>query len=70
MDGSSNLKGSKIGILLEELEGIAIDQSLKFSFKASNNQAEYKGLIAGLQLVKKMGADSLTVKSDSQLVTS
>ena len=58
------MKGSKIGILLEELEGIAIDQSLKFSFKASNNQAEYKGLIAGLQLVKKMGADSLTVKSD------
>ena len=37
VDGSSNLKGSKAGIILEGLEGIAINQSLRFGFKASNN---------------------------------
>ena len=70
VDGSSNLKGSGAGIILEGPEGIAIEQSLRFGFKASNNQAEYEALIASLQLVKEMGANSLIVKSDSQLVTS
>jgi len=34
-------------------------------FKASNNQAEYEALIAGMLLAKEMGARSLLVKSDS-----
>ena len=70
VDGSSNLKGSIAGIILEGPEGIAIEQSLRFDFKASNNQAEYEALITGLQLEKEMGANSFTMKSDSQLVTS
>ena len=48
-----------------------IGQSLRFSFKASTNQAEYEALIVSLQLAKEMGATTnLIVKSDSQLVTS
>ena len=70
VNGSSNLKGSGAGVILEGPEGIAIEQSLRFGFKASNNQAEYKALIAGLQLAKEMGANSFNMKSDSQLVTS
>ena len=69
VDGSSNWNGSGASIILEELKGIAIKQSLRFSFKVSNNQAEYEALITGLQLAKEMGVDSLTMKSDSQLVT-
>ena len=46
-----------------------IEQALRFAFKASNNQAEYKALIAGMLLAKKMGAHNLLVKSDSQLIT-
>jgi len=42
---------------------------LRFAFKASNNQAEYEALIAGMLLAKEMGAQSLLAKSDSQLVT-
>ena len=64
------MKGSGAGIILEEPKGIAIEQSLRFSFKVSNNQAEYEALITGLQLAKEMGVDSLTMKSDSKLVTS
>ena len=44
-------------------------QSLRFTFKASNNQAEYEALIAGILLAKEMGAKVLMAKSDSLLVT-
>ena len=46
-----------------------IEQALRFAFKASNNQAEYEALIAGMLLAKEMGAQSLLAKTDSQLVT-
>ena len=46
-----------------------IEQSLRFAFKASNNQAEYEALIAGILLGKEMGARALMAKSDSLLVT-
>ena len=46
-----------------------IEQALRFALKASNNQAEYEALIAGMLLAKEMGAQNLLVKSDSQLIT-
>ena len=49
--------------------GLLIEQALRFSFKASNNQVEYEARIAGMLLAKEMGARSLLAKSDSQLVT-
>ncbi|XP_072059698.1 uncharacterized protein [Arachis hypogaea] len=49
VDGASNPQGSGAGILLENPEGVVIEHSLRFSFKASNNQAEYEALIAGLR---------------------
>jgi len=39
------------------------------AFKASNNQAEYEALIAGMLLAKEMGARGLLAKSDYLLVT-
>lgn len=36
---------------------------------ATNNRAEYRGLVAGLDLARDKGVDHLTVKSDSQLLT-
>ena len=42
--------------------------ALRFRFKASNNKAEYKALIAGLKLSKEMNVESLEIFSDSQLV--
>ena len=46
-----------------------IEKSLKFAFKASNNQAKYETLIAGMVLAQELGAQNLLVKSDSLLVT-
>ena len=42
--------------------------ALRFGFKASNNEAEYEALIAGLELAKEMKVESLDIFSDSQLV--
>ena len=69
VDGSSNQQGSGAGVVLEGSNDLLIKQTLKFSLKASNNQAEYEALIAGMLLAKEMGARSLLAKSDSQLVT-
>jgi len=69
VDGSSNQLGSGVGIILEGPNGVLIEQSLRFSFKANNNQAEYEALIAGILLAKEMGAKVLMAKSDSLLVT-
>ena len=69
VDGFSNQQGSGAGIILEGPNGVLIEQALHFAFKASNNQAEYEALIAGMLLAKEMGAQSLLAKSDSQLVT-
>ena len=56
VDGSSNQQGSGAGVILEGPNGVLIEQSLRFAFKASNNQAEYEALIAGIFLAKEMGA--------------
>ncbi|XP_072076436.1 uncharacterized protein [Arachis hypogaea] len=65
IDGASNSKGSGAGILLEDEQGTALEQSLQFTFHASNNQAEYEALIAGLRLAHTMGITQLNVKCDS-----
>jgi len=69
VDGSSNQQGSGAGVILEGPDGLLIEQALYFAFKASNNQAEYEALIAGMLLAKEMGAKGLFAKSDSLLVT-
>ncbi|GAU40680.1 hypothetical protein TSUD_88260 [Trifolium subterraneum] len=70
VDGASNIRGSGAGVVLEGPDGVLIEQSLRFAFKASNNQAEYEALIAGMRLAKEMEVADLRAKSDSQLVTS
>jgi ribonuclease HI len=64
------LKGSGAGIVLEGKGDILIEQSPIFEFKASNNQAEYEALIAGMNLTHEIGAENLRARSDSQLETS
>jgi ribonuclease HI len=69
VDGASNIKGSRDGVILEGPDGVLIEQSLIFAFKASNNQTEYEALLAGMKLTKEMEVTDLRAKSDSQLVT-
>ena len=56
VDGSSNENGSGAGIILITLTGNRFHSALQFGFKASNNKAEYKALLAGLQIASKLKA--------------
>jgi len=62
VDGSSNQQGSWAGIILEGPNGLLIEQTLQFAFKASNNQIEYEALIAGMLLAKEMDVKGLLKK--------
>ncbi|XXG46965.1 hypothetical protein AAC387_Pa02g1687 [Persea americana] len=70
VDGSSTSKRAGAGVVLQSPEGLVIEQALTLGFKASNNEAEYEALIAGLNSAKVLEARSVMVFSDSQLVTS
>ena len=68
VDGAANAQGSGARMILTSPEGIDIEYALKFRFRASNNEAEYEAVIAGLNLAHSMEVDQLEVCSDSQLV--
>ncbi|XP_057444007.1 uncharacterized protein LOC130736179 [Lotus japonicus] len=68
VDGSSNESGSGAGVKLQGPGELVLEQSLRFQFKASNNQAEYEALIAGLKLAIEVKIDSLLVRTYSLLV--
>ena len=46
-----------------------ISYAVRLKFTATNNQAEYETLIAGLELAKVVKVDRLKIRTDSQLIT-
>ncbi|GJW55826.1 reverse transcriptase domain-containing protein [Tanacetum coccineum] len=47
-DGASNSDGSGAGLMLIDPEGKEYTYALRFEFETTNNEAEYKALLAGL----------------------
>nr|XP_025678495.1 uncharacterized protein LOC112778389 [Arachis hypogaea] len=70
VDGSSNVTSGGAGVILESQNGVVIEQSVRYDFPVSNNQAEYEALLAGLTLASEVGAKILEVNTDSQVVSS
>ncbi|XP_072064512.1 uncharacterized protein [Arachis hypogaea] len=68
VDGASSRGGSGAGIILKEGDNVVAEQSLQFHFPASNKQAEYEALIAGLKLALNLQIQSLTAHCDFLLV--
>ena len=68
IDGAANAHGSGASLILTSPDGIDVEYALRFGFHASNNEAEYNAVIAGLNLAHSLEADQLEVCSDSQLV--
>ncbi|GJW75077.1 reverse transcriptase domain-containing protein [Tanacetum coccineum] len=67
-DSSSCTDGSGAGLILTCLEGTEFTYALRFQFNASNNEAEYKALIAGLRIAAQMGVRHIQANVDSKLV--
>jgi ribonuclease HI len=67
-DGSYTLKGAGAGVILIPPEGDILKYAIQLGFPATNNIAEYEGLVTGLQVAKDLGIRRLLIQGDSQLV--
>ncbi|XP_074323974.1 uncharacterized protein LOC141660892 [Apium graveolens] len=65
VDGSSTSERSGAGLILKSPEGFTIQTAISFGFPATNNQAEYEALIAGLKLFRTLRVQDLKIYSDS-----
>ena len=57
-----------IGVVLKDTTGRTIDTISRRLAPTTNNQAEYQAVISGLEKAIKLGAKSVIVKADSELV--
>ncbi|XP_075663309.1 uncharacterized protein LOC142632872 [Castanea sativa] len=68
VDRATNQRGSGVGLVLVSPEEITFEKSLRLGFSATNNEAKYEALLAGMNMVHKMGGKVVQMFSDSQLV--
>ena len=68
VDGASNQKGSRVGLVLMSPKKVVIEKSLRLDFLATNNEAECEALLEGMAMVQIMGGKSTKLFSDSRLV--
>nr|GEW11999.1 reverse transcriptase domain-containing protein [Tanacetum cinerariifolium] len=59
---------SRAGLILTNPEGVEFTYALRFQFMASNNEAEYEALVAGLRIAARMRVKNVQVNVDSKLV--
>ena len=69
-DGGSrgNPGRSACGVLIFDGDGNELLRRAKLLGKATNNQAEYEGVIYALELAGQLGAKKLEIRMDSELV--
>ncbi|GJR50919.1 reverse transcriptase domain-containing protein [Tanacetum coccineum] len=67
-DGASNEHGSGTGLILIDPEGVEYSYTLRLNFANSNNDAEYKALLASLRIETKMKVEKMHAFVDSKLV--
>ncbi|GKE32480.1 reverse transcriptase domain-containing protein, partial [Tanacetum coccineum] len=65
---SSCVDGSGVGLILTSPGGTKFTYALRLQFTASNNEAEYEALIAGLWIAVQMGVRNVNASVDSKLV--
>ncbi|GLU08947.1 hypothetical protein SLE2022_258280 [Rubroshorea leprosula] len=56
VDGTASVEGSGVGAVLIGPNGFKSEHALRFSFKTTNNAAEYEALIYGLKLASELKA--------------
>jgi ribonuclease HI len=69
-DGASrgNPGEAGLGVLIEDDSGHIVRKVARYLGTATNNQAEYAALLAGLQAASQLGADELMISADSELL--
>jgi ribonuclease HI len=56
------------GVRVESPDGTAIDELAEYLGETTNNVAEYHALLIGLERARALGAASVEVRSDSELL--
>ena len=67
-DGSSCGNSSRIGVVLISPRGANFEFSSPIEASATNNQAEYRAILKGIQLLREIKADAVEIFGDSMLV--
>ena len=57
-----------MGVILTAPDREVLKYEVQLKFPATNNEAEYEGILMGLRLEKAFGAKNLLVQSDSKQV--
>jgi len=68
-DGSTNRQVGGAGVVLFSPEEDKIERMIGLEFHVTNNEAEYKALIAGLDLARAAGVENMIIHCDSQVLT-
>nr|GEU84201.1 reverse transcriptase domain-containing protein [Tanacetum cinerariifolium] len=66
-NGSSCTDGFGVGLIFTNPEGIEFTYALGFRFDATNNEAKYEALNAGLRIAEQIGVKNLHANVDSRL---
>ena len=67
-DGSSAQKRDGVGVVITTPDREILKYGVQLRFPATNNEAEYEGILTGLRLGRVLGAKNLLIQSDSKLV--
>ena len=57
-----------VGVVLIPPKGEMLKYVVRLQFPATNNEVEYEALLTGLSLAKALGAKSLIIQANSQLI--
>ena len=56
------------GVVITTPDREILKYGVQLRFPATNNEAEYEGILTGLRLGRVLGAKNLLIQSDSKLV--
>ena len=69
-DGAYQRDGAGASAVLTAPSGTQLKYAVRLDFNGcTNNVAEYEGLLLGLHKARALGAQRLTIRSDSELIT-
>jgi ribonuclease HI len=68
IDGSFVKGAGGVGVVFKMPECHLLKHAVRLQYSTTNNEAEYEALLIGLCVAKALGATTLKVQSDSQLV--
>ena len=60
--------GGGVGVVITTPDGEVLKYGVQLKFPATNNEAEYEGILTGLRFGKALGAKNLLIQNDSKLV--